>query len=274
MAGLISGFPTASRLILWQRRRIVRSAPARSPKRSAILSNPSLESSAGSSVDGSISRASRSRIELAYSVRLSRCKPGSPWIRFVRRGFIERRLRVRVQKHPASARSGLGIPLGGIILRADFSIDFLPRFRDCCRDARDPVCRCKPAVCGSFRYGSRCNIDRAALDPGARARARAILRNGDAAIAATANRPVHWLFHSLLNQRHRGWLFSGGLVARKTPSAQTSGVRPCLSLASRAAPFFTRSSRMSSDPRLAAPITAVMPMEFMAFTSAPLSKQI
>ena len=45
---------------------------------SAMLSKPSLESSAGSSVEASISSASRSRMALAYSVRFRRCSPVVP----------------------------------------------------------------------------------------------------------------------------------------------------------------------------------------------------
>ena len=90
---------------------------------SAMLSKPSLESSAGSRVVGSISRANRSRIELAYSVRFRRCRPVVP-------GFG---LAAAALSKPASncaakasrvARSGLGIPLGGIIPERIFRTTF------------------------------------------------------------------------------------------------------------------------------------------------------
>src|SRR5436190_20938768 len=58
-----------------------------------------------------------------------------------------------------------------------------------------------------------------------------------------------------------------GCVARKTPSAHISGVRPSLSLTSRRAPFSARNAIMSSDPRLPPPCNAVSPIGLNAFTS-------
>ena len=66
--------------------------------------------------------------------------------------------------------------------------------------------------------------------------------------------------------------FSGGLVARKTPSAQTMRRAPLFVLHIQSGAFLHQKLQMSSDPRLTAPITAVIPMEFTAFTSAPFSK--
>ena len=65
---------------------------------------------------------------------------------------------------------------------------------------------------------------------------------------------------------------SAGWVARKTPRAQSIGVRPSLSATSRRAPCSTSNSTISSEPRLTAPMTAVMPIEFAALTSMPSSR--
>src|SRR5262245_54929417 len=66
---------------------------------------------------------------------------------------------------------------------------------------------------------------------------------------------------------------TGECVARKTPSAQLYDVRPTLSFTSSFAPFDTRYSMMLSEPRLAAPMRGVRPIEFVAFTSIPSSTQ-
>src|SRR6185436_5419505 len=78
-------------------------------------------------------------------------------------------------------------------------------------------------------------------------------------------------FISFLRSAIELGLDRAGCVARKTPSAQTSAVRPSLSFASSFAPFETRNSMMSSEPRLAAPISAVTPIEFTSFTFIPRS---
>src|SRR4051794_35327328 len=57
--------------------------------------------------------------------------------------------------------------------------------------------------------------------------------------------------------------------ARNTPSAHATGVRPTASFTSTRPPFSTRNLIMSSEPRLAAPMMAVNPIEFTALTSAP-----
>src|SRR5690606_26037816 len=66
---------------------------------------------------------------------------------------------------------------------------------------------------------------------------------------------------------------SSGWVARNTPLAQSSAVRPSLSARVRSAPLATRYSMMSLEPRLAAPCRAVMPMELAWFRSMPSAWQ-
>ena len=89
-----------------------------------MLSKPSLEPSAGSSVVTSTSSASRSRIALAYSVRFSRCSAG---VARLAPGTAARSsaLRAARRSRRATARSGAAAPLGGImpvlILRTTFS---------------------------------------------------------------------------------------------------------------------------------------------------------
>src|SRR6185369_2534123 len=65
---------------------------------------------------------------------------------------------------------------------------------------------------------------------------------------------------------------SGGWSAMNSPLAQRSGVRPCASCTSSRPPALMSTSRMSSHPWLAAPITAVNPVSFVAFTSRPSSR--
>src|SRR5262249_155388 len=60
--------------------------------------------------------------------------------------------------------------------------------------------------------------------------------------------------------------------ARKTPSAQVTGVRPTASFTSSLAPLSTRNWMMSSEPLFADPMTGVNPIELTAFTSAPFSR--
>ena len=83
--------PTARRLIFTAAAVYRSTSAGETRKASAILSKPSLESSAGSSVAASISRASRSRIALAYSVRLRRWSPLTAGIRLSGGRAIETR---------------------------------------------------------------------------------------------------------------------------------------------------------------------------------------
>ena len=89
-----------------------------------MLSKPALESSAGRSGAGSISRASRSRIALAYSARFSRCTSGRPgWgDASAARSSCEVS---ETSRACLSAAGGAGMPGGGIMpartLRTTFS---------------------------------------------------------------------------------------------------------------------------------------------------------
>src|SRR5262249_16187826 len=82
--------------------------------------------------------------------------------------------------------------------------------------------------------------------------------------------PVGVAINFLINAIELGFAFAG-CVARNTPSPQLSGVRPSLSFTSSLAPLDTRYSMISSEPRLAAPMTAVMPIEFASLTLNPSS---
>src|SRR5215204_766389 len=79
-----------------------------------------------------------------------------------------------------------------------------------------------------------------------------------------------WLINFLMSAIEEGF-GTGAWVARKMPSDQLYALRPTLSFISRWAPFDTRNSMMESDPRFAAPIAAVRPIELVAFTSIPSS---
>src|SRR5262245_57417130 len=87
-------------------------------------------------------------------------------------------------------------------------------------------------------------------------------------VAAVCDSPINFLINAIVLG-----LGTGACVAKKTPSDQLYAVRPTLSFRSKRAPFDTRNSMMESDPRFAAPIAAVRPIEFVAFTSCPSSKQ-
>ena len=78
MPGPIVGSPTASRLILRAATRYRCSSVGDIESTSAMLSRPWSDSSGGSSVSGSISSASRSRMALPYSNRFRRWSAGRP----------------------------------------------------------------------------------------------------------------------------------------------------------------------------------------------------
>jgi MFS family permease len=75
--------------------------------------------------------------------------------------------------------------------------------------------------------------------------------------------------NQLISAIETGFGFAG-CVARNTPPAQFSGVRPSLSLTSSFAPRATRKRMMSSEPRFAAPWIAVRPIELTALTPMPI----
>src|SRR5262245_4499564 len=88
-----------------------------------MLSNPSAESSGGSSSAGSTFNASRSRIALAYSARFSRCgngRPGFGRLAAARSNVVSR----NDTSASCAAASGRGIPAGGIAPARSFRITF------------------------------------------------------------------------------------------------------------------------------------------------------
>jgi len=80
---------------------------------SAMLSKPWLESSGGRRVAGSTSSASRSRTELAYSNRLSRCRAGLPGLGFTAAAESSADSRVAATALSAAV-PGRRAPAGGI----------------------------------------------------------------------------------------------------------------------------------------------------------------
>ncbi len=212
-----------------------------------MLSNPSLESSEGRSVETSTLRASRSRIALAYSARLRRCKPTVPgfgcWAAYLS-SELSTWLTNVVNDSPLRARHASRRHHAG----AKLPDNLFPSFRT----SRD------------LRRIHRLQREAAGLQPVVVADL-AILRNelligcggvlrGDWKACAEYNhrngdetRHFHWtlatgaaaaasFFISFSISAMVEGLRSGALVARKTPSAQTIGVRPCLSLTSSRAP--------------------------------------
>src|SRR5436309_2529448 len=91
----------------------------------AMLSNPCVESSDGRNFDASTSSASRSRITLLYSTRLSRWMPGG--IRFVAE-WLSSCPSIQVMSASRVVGSGRGMPVGGIIPARSFH-DFFAKFR-------------------------------------------------------------------------------------------------------------------------------------------------
>ena len=89
-----------------------------------MLSNPSLEPSAGSSGVTSTSRSSKSRMAFVYSVRFRRCSAGVSRLA-LGSATASRRPSIDAANASSRSREGRGDPLGGIIpvftLRTAFS---------------------------------------------------------------------------------------------------------------------------------------------------------
>ena len=90
-----------------------------------MLSKPSLESSAGRSVDASTSRASKIANDVGVLGAIQAMQAGASWVRIAAAAARSSALRCSLAKASSAARSGRGIPLGGIIpartLRTTFS---------------------------------------------------------------------------------------------------------------------------------------------------------
>ena len=158
--------------VWWLRRRSVPAARARWPVHPRCCRTLRSNRPPEAAWLGSISRSSRSRIELAYSVRFRRCRPVVPGFGLSRRGTIERQPPIWLQKSSSVARSGPRHPARRHHPGANFSHHFFPQLPHCCRDARDPICRSQGRRCESFRCGTRRNSDPAARDPARSASAR------------------------------------------------------------------------------------------------------
>ena len=119
----LSGSPTASALTLFAASMKRSSSTGDTPSTSPTLSKPYAESSGGSSVEGSTSSASRSRIAFAYSARFRRCRTGRPGL-----GLAVAARSSDVVSHETSATrvpaSGCGALCGGIIPTRTFLIAF------------------------------------------------------------------------------------------------------------------------------------------------------
>ena len=128
------GSPTARRLILRAASRYRSMVAGETNSRSARLSKPLAELSAGSSSVKSISlgrfsRARRSRIALLYSVRVRRCRFGrSPGFGFGGGSAIEFGFEVRRHSLHTAAAIGRGSPGGGIDCARSWRTDFFPHF--------------------------------------------------------------------------------------------------------------------------------------------------
>jgi hypothetical protein len=124
IAAVIVGSPTARRLIFAAAETYACISAGETPSTLAMLSKPSLESSPGNSVPGSIGRSRRSRMAFAYSARFRRCSPVAPGLgaASAARSMVSA---AAVATPSSAARSGRGAPLGGIMpvrtLRTTFS---------------------------------------------------------------------------------------------------------------------------------------------------------
>ena len=222
---------------------------------------------------------------LAYSARFRRCSAGAPGIRMQRRRAIERGLQLR-REAIERRRDRLRRAAWRHHARAQLAHDFFPRCRmlavDVRRDRtassdRPPALRALVVTGDAVpldesrvgrRCGRLCGADCVGPRRSLRIRGEHRDRRGREQRGRHSQRTVHVsALRSLLRvgrrrairqpleQRNRRRLRDGRVVARKTPCAQRSGVRPSLSLTSSRAPCVARNSMMSSDPRLAAPCT-------------------
>ncbi len=124
---------------------------------SAMLSKPSLESSAGSSVQGRF-RDQQIANGIGVFSAIQPMQAGGSRVGLGCGGTIQCRLQLGckiVQSgaiRPRHRRPAASCP------RESFEPLF-PMLPHCCRDARDPICRSRSPRCASFRCGNRRSID-------------------------------------------------------------------------------------------------------------------